>query len=54
MASCVTLGVRLVPNQFQRIKIDNIDLGSKVELLKEEAARKIEVPKQGIGRYFLS
>lgn len=49
MATCVTLGVRLLPNQFQRIKVENVDLGSKVELLKDEAAKKINVQKQGIG-----
>lgn len=47
--SVLTLGVRLIPNQFQRIKLENVDLGSKVESLKDEAAKQINVQKQGIG-----
>lgn len=49
MATSVTLGVRLIPSKFQRIKIENVNLDSKVDLLKDEAAKKINVQKQTIG-----
>ncbi|GLV31919.1 hypothetical protein CBL_07678 [Carabus blaptoides fortunei] len=48
MATSVTLGVRLNPSKFQRIKIENVNLDSKVDLLKDEAAKKINVQKQTI------
>lgn len=45
----VNLGVRLVANKFERIKVDNINLEDKVEALKDEAAKKMNVQKQSIG-----
>lgn len=50
MEGCVLLGVRLIPNQYQCIKIDNVDLESKVDSFKEEAAKKINTPKQSFGK----
>lgn len=49
MSASVILGIRLLPNQFQRIKIDNVDLESKVEVLKDEAAKKTNIQKQNLG-----
>jgi len=48
MSASVILGVRLQPNHYQRIKVDNISLENKVESLKDEAAKKINVQKQNI------
>lgn len=46
----LTLGIRLIPTEFQRIKVENIDLESKVEILREEAAKKVNIQKQGLGK----
>lgn len=43
------LGVRLIPNQFKCIKLDNVNLDSKVESFKEEAAKKINAQKESFG-----
>ncbi|KAK5649414.1 hypothetical protein RI129_000443 [Pyrocoelia pectoralis] len=48
MCDNIVLGVRLQPNQYERIKLDNINLENKVELLKEEAAKTLNVEKQRI------
>lgn len=50
MEGSVLLGVRLVPTQYKSVKIDNVNLESKVDSFKEEAAKKINHPKECIGR----
>lgn len=45
----IVLGIRLIPNQFQRIKLENIDLQSKVHTLKDEAAKQTKRQKQYLG-----
>lgn len=45
MANLV-LGVRINPNEFQRIKIENVDLEGKVISIKSEAAKKINTENQ--------
>lgn len=54
MNTSVFLGVRLQPNQNQKVKLDNIDLDGKVEMLREEAARKINVQKHTFGKLVIS
>ncbi|KAF5279519.1 hypothetical protein FQR65_LT03341 [Abscondita terminalis] len=46
--SDIILGVRVVPNQYQRIKLNNVNLEDKVEFIKDEAAKKINLKKQNI------
>lgn len=50
MANSLILGIRIKPNNFQRYTVQNVDLESKVYLLKEEAAKltKTETKKLGI------
>lgn len=50
MTTELFLGVRLQPNQFQRIKIENFNLNSTVEALKIVAAQRANVQKQSIGK----
>lgn len=49
MEGSLVLGVRLVPNQYQCIKIENVNLECKVDTLKEKAAKEIKAEKQCIG-----
>lgn len=49
MEGPVVLGVRIVPTQYKSVKIDNVNLDSKVDSFKEEAAKKINHPKECIG-----
>lgn len=49
MEGSVLLGVRLVPTQYKSVKIDNVNLEIKVDTFKEEAAKKINHPKECIG-----
>lgn len=51
MTANIILGVRLRPTQFQRIKLDNVDLESKVVNLKEEAAKKINLETHNFGEF---
>lgn len=51
MEGSLLLGVRLVPNQYQCIKIENINLECKVDSLKEKAAKEIKAEKHCIGVY---
>ncbi|KAB0800363.1 hypothetical protein PPYR_06103 [Photinus pyralis] len=46
MCDNIVLGVRLQPNQYQRIKLDNINLDNNVGLVKDEAAKTLNVEKQ--------
>lgn len=50
--STLTLGIRLTAHTFERVKVNNIDLDGKVELLKEEASRLTNLAKNGIGKRF--
>lgn len=49
MDGTILLGVRLVPNQFTSVKVENVNLDSKVESFKEEAATKINAKKESFG-----
>lgn len=49
MEGSVLLGVRLVSTQYKSVKIDNVNLETKVDTFKEEAAKKINHPKECIG-----
>lgn len=49
MEGSVHLGVRLIPTQYKSVKLDNINLETKVDIFKEEAAKKINHPKECIG-----
>ncbi|KAF5299284.1 hypothetical protein FQA39_LY02457 [Lamprigera yunnana] len=46
--SDIILGLRILPNQYQRIKLNNINLAGKVNTLKYEAAKKLNVLKENI------
>ncbi|XP_018326080.1 ubiquitin-like protein 7 [Agrilus planipennis] len=48
MTGEIILGVKLVSNQCQLIRIENVDLEGKVYLLKDEAAKRVNVKKQDI------
>lgn len=50
--SFLTLGIRVNPSQYQRIKLENIDFNNKIENLKVEASKKINIPQQGLGKKF--
>lgn len=50
MEGSLLLGVRLVPTQYKSVKIENVNLETKVDTFKEEAAKKINHPKECIGR----
>lgn len=49
MEGTVLLGVRVVPTQYKSVKIENVNLETKVDVFKEEAAKKIDHPKECIG-----
>lgn len=51
MASCILLGLWNA-DQIQRIKIDNVDLESKVEVFKNQALKVINGGSPNIGKYF--
>lgn len=44
----IILGIRLNPNEFQRVKIDNVNLEDKVIALKEEAVKYTNKGKDAI------
>lgn len=50
MDGSILLGVRLIPNQFSSVKLDNVNLDSKVESFKEEAAKKINAKTESFGK----
>jgi hypothetical protein len=47
----IILGIRLSPNSFQRVTLGSISLDSKVEHLKLEASRTINLPRHFLGKY---
>lgn len=47
--SSVVLGIRSLANEFQRIKIDNVNFEEKVKLLKEEALKHTNRSRDSIG-----
>lgn len=49
MEGTVLLGVRIIPTQYKSVKIENVNLETKVDVFKEEAAKKIDHPKESIG-----
>lgn len=51
MASCILLGLWNA-DQIQKIKIDNVDLESKVEVFKNQALKVINGSPPNIGKYF--
>lgn len=51
MASCVMLGLWNA-DQIQRIKIDNVDFDSKVEVFKNQAIKALNGSMPNIGKYF--
>lgn len=48
--SSIVLGIRSVSNEFQRIKVDNVNFDEKVKLLKEEAVKYTNKGKESIGK----
>lgn len=54
MDASILLGVRLIPNQFTSVKVENVNLDSKVESFKEEAAKKINAKKESFGNTFIN
>lgn len=48
--SSIILGIRLVPNEFQRIKIDNINLDDKVKFFKDEIVKHVKKEKDLLGK----
>lgn len=46
--SSVILGIRVLPNEFQRVKIDNVNLEDKVRFLKDEAVKHANKGKDSI------
>lgn len=49
MATCVLLGLWNA-DQIQRIKIDNVDLESKVEVFKHQALKALKGSSPNIGK----
>ncbi|XP_012267952.1 ubiquitin-like protein 7 [Athalia rosae] len=48
MSTKLILGVRLTPQTFSTVKLDNFSLDNKVEQLKTEAAFKVNLPKESL------
>lgn len=51
MASCVLLGLWNA-DQVHRIKIDNVDFESKVEVFKSQALKALNGSLPNIGKYY--
>jgi len=45
----IVLGIRVSPNSFQRVTVRNVSLDSKVEQLKLEASKTVNLSRHFIG-----
>jgi hypothetical protein len=45
----IVLGIRVSPNSFQRVTVRNVSLESKVEQLKLEASKTVNLSRHFIG-----
>lgn len=50
MGTKLLLGVRLTPQSFTTVQLDDVNLLNKVEQLKTEAALKVNLPKDSLGK----
>lgn len=49
MVVFIVLGIRVSPNSFQRVTVRNVSLESKVEQLKLEASKTVNLSRHFIG-----
>jgi hypothetical protein len=47
----IVLGIRVSPNSFQRVTVRNISLDSKVEQLKLEASKTVNLSRHFLGNF---
>jgi hypothetical protein len=47
----IVLGIRVSPNSFQRVTVRNVSLDSKVEQLKLEASKTVNLSRHFIGNF---
>jgi hypothetical protein len=47
----IVLGIRVSPNSFQRVTLRNVSLDSKVEHLKLEASKTVNLSRHFIGNF---
>lgn len=47
---CIILGIRLSLYDFQRVKVEDVDIHTKVEQFKIEVSSKANLPKESLGK----